>query len=98
VQWLGSRVPYETPRSACSFCPYHDTEEWRRVKSCASDWDRACLVDDWLRSPGYMEAHSYNNEQFLHRSCVPLRDVDLSAPPSTAEFSFVRECEGMCGV
>jgi len=92
IQWLASKVPHETPRSACSFCPYHDKEEWRSVKASDADWGRACLIDDWIRTPEYMTAHKYKHEPFLHRSCVPLRDVDFSASPDTTEHSKGESC------
>lgn len=31
-RWLADRVPHETPRSACVFCPYKSATEWQRTK------------------------------------------------------------------
>ena len=101
-EWLKSRVPHRVPRSACVECPFHDNDEWRSIKSNPEDWELACTVDEKLRSHKYLwEGTAQGNmreKQFLHRSCVPLRDADLSTPEPDAEFGFVRECEGMCGV
>ena len=35
---------------------------------------------------------------FLHRSCVPLDEVDLSTPEDHGQTDWINECEGMCGV
>jgi hypothetical protein len=42
----------------------------------------------------------FRGEQFMHRSMVPLDQVDLSTPSERGqfEFGFLSECEGMCGV
>lgn len=48
--WLRDKIPHETPRSACTFCPFHDNAEWQRIKAVPADWDRACQIDDSLRN------------------------------------------------
>ena len=36
---------------------------------------------------------------FLHRSCVPLSEIDLITPEDRGQGTlFGEECEGMCGV
>ncbi len=38
-------------------------------------------------------------DMFLHRDCVPLRDVDLRTQEEAGQVNmFNNECEGMCGV
>jgi len=98
INWLASRCPHQCPRSACVFCPYHDQSEWNLVRSVEADWKRACEIDDGLRSDLYVCSRERRELAYVHRSCVPLRDADLTIPDAPAEFSFVRECEGMCGV
>jgi hypothetical protein len=98
LQWLQDRVPHNVPRSACVFCPFHSQDEWRSVKSDPDDWERACQIDDALRDKKYICSRGVREQQFVHRSLVPLRDADLSSPDKTGEFGFVAECEGMCGV
>lgn len=39
-----------------------------------------------------------NNKQFMHRSCKPLDEVDLSTAEDHGQLSFLGECDGMCGV
>jgi len=37
--------------------------------------------------------------QFMHRSCVPLNQVDFSTAEDHGQIDmFNNECEGMCGV
>ena len=96
--WLKPRVPHEVPRSGCVYCPYHDQEEWRCIKSVPEDWALAVKVDKCLRDKDSVCTRGRTDEAFVHRSCVPLEDADLSSPDPHAEFGFVRECEGMCGV
>lgn len=100
-QWLASRVPHEVPRSACTFCPYHNQAEWRAVRDGdPADWERACRVDDALRESTSVATRGATDKLFCHRSCVPLREADLGAEGNDdqLEFEFARECEGMCGV
>jgi len=100
--WLQPRCPHCVPRSACVFCPYHDQEEWCAIAAVLADWERACEIDDALRRDKYRKEGStqgqFREDQFVHRSCLPLREADLTIPDPHPEFGFVRECEGMCGV
>ena len=99
VQWLKGRVPHPVPRSSCLFCPYHTQEEWRAIKAVPEDWKRACQIDDALRSDLYVCSRGMRERQYLHRSCVPLRNADLSdRRPGTNEFNFATQCEVACGV
>lgn len=93
VTWLerhGIEVP---PKSACSFCPFHSTAEWRRVKNTPEDWEKAVAVDEAIRSvrPPY--------DLFLHMSRIPLVDVDLKSEADRGQLSlWDAECDGVCGV
>lgn len=96
LRWLdGFGVPHETPRSACVFCPFHSNAEWRRVKQNPVDWERACQVDDMLRKEGSAVGRHLDHSLYVHRSCVPLRLVNLD---ETQGSLFDMECEGGCGL
>lgn len=96
VRWLEQTgVPHETPRSACVFCPFHSNLEWRRVKENASDWDRACEIDDALRIEGNVLNRNQDAKMYVHKSCRPLRDVNLHEDQRSL---FDMECEGGCGL
>jgi len=88
---------YPTPaKSSCIGCPYHSDDYWRKMKDFSpAEWDEACRVDAILRNGG----HKMKYQQFMHRSLVPLSDVDLSTPRDWGQLDlFINECEGMCGV
>ncbi len=81
-------------RSACIGCPYHSNAEWYRIKMTdPTSWADAVYFDRRLRS-GEFE-FSYNNDVYLHRSLVPLSEVDFTK--TALDFSFDAECEGMSG-
>lgn len=99
--YLRKIVPHDVPRSACTFCPFHDNAEWQRIKASPVDWERACHIDDMLRK-GARAAQDMHGELFVHRSCKPLREADLSTDESeTHEMSFsgvaATDCTGFCG-
>jgi hypothetical protein len=94
VNWLerhGLEVP---PKSACVFCPYHDTRAWHDMKATGNgDWRKAVGVDEAIRKarPPY--------DLFLHPARVPLADVDFSTAEERGQLSlWNEECSGMCGV
>jgi hypothetical protein len=103
--WLKPQVPHEVPRSACVFCPYHRNDEWQRIQAgdpSNPDWLRAVEIDEALRSQKYLKEGStqgnFRENIFLHRSCVPLAQADITIPDPPCEFGFAAECEGMCGL
>jgi hypothetical protein len=102
LRWLEDHggVPHETPRSACVFCPFHSNDEWRRVKANPADWERACQIDDALRDETSPVNQSGSRSKlvsklYVHKSCRPLRDVDLD---DNQRSLFDMECEGGCGL
>ena len=95
--YLRRRMPYEVPRSACVFCPFKSDAEWRRLKEDdRTGWDRAVYIDSVCRTGTGLDAHRY-----LHKSCVPLDQVDLRpADEKSGQMKFAGfqdECEGYCG-
>lgn len=87
--WRSDPPPTKRPpRSACTFCPFHDNDEWRAVRAVPEDWDTAIRVG--LRK--------MDHELYVHRDCVPLDQADLSTVEENGQMSMLDECEGMCGV
>jgi hypothetical protein len=99
LDWMSKRGLPIPPRSACSFCPFHSDDEWRNLKENHSD-DFAAAVDFERRITIAGESQEVlSGIPFLHRSCIPLSEVDFQANPSHGQLSlFGNECEGMCGV
>ncbi len=96
MNWLEQRVPHETPRSACVFCPYKSNREWLRLKKAGgNDWARAVEIDEALRTEGTVFNRNVDNPMFLHRSCKPLAECHLDE--SQLDL-FDMECEGGCGL
>lgn len=104
LDFLKDRVPHQTPRSACVFCPFKGPSEWLKTKQNQKDWERAVEIDEALRRPGVIANRNMDQELFLHRSCLPLTVIDFEAEVEKERernrmplFEF-DDCEGMCGV
>lgn len=107
LEWMKSRGFPEPPRSACVFCPFHNNAEWQRLKTEEPrEFERAVQFERAVRS---VKARSQNMESvpYLHRSCIPLDQVDFRPKDEIAgqksifdgeDNEWNSECEGMCGV
>lgn len=95
LNWM-KRNGYPTPpRSACTFCPYHSNDEWRALT--IKEFSEAVVFEKLLQKANANA--SLNGTPFLHRSCKPLDQVDLSTEEDRGQTNmFNNECEGMCGV
>ena len=61
-------------------------------------WHDAVEVDNALRN-GIRGIRGIRGEVYLHRSCVALKQADLSTLADHGQLDlFGNECEGMCGV
>lgn len=93
INWLARHGLEVPPKSACTFCPYHNTAEWRRIKQTPEDWREAVDVDNAIRKarPPY--------DLFVHPSRKPLEEVDLRTETEKGQLSlWENECSGICGV
>jgi hypothetical protein len=95
LQWL-ERHGYPKPgKSSCIGCPYHSDNEWRAIRSDPVAWADAVHVDEAIRN-GLRGTHG---PLYLHRSLVPLAEVDLSTDAERGQPDlFGNDCEGVCGV
>lgn len=99
VRWLDAHGFPRPPRSACKYCPFRNNFEWRRLK--AEEPGEFAEAVQFERDLQHAKAISENfkHTPFLHRSLVPLDQVDLSTDLERGQQSlFGEECEGMCGV
>lgn len=86
VRWVEAKGYPRPPRSSCVFCPYRTNAEWRHLRDTDPEgWAVALEADQ--RADG-----------FVHRSCVPLAEADLSPSTDGQPSLFGEECEGLCGV
>jgi hypothetical protein len=100
LRWLAAEGYPKPPKSACTFCPYHDNAMWRAMKrDDPASFADAVAVDEAIR-PGIAGPKRPEGEQwFVHRSRIPLRLVDFSTAEDLGQINmFNDECEGMCGV
>jgi 3'-phosphoadenosine 5'-phosphosulfate sulfotransferase (PAPS reductase)/FAD synthetase len=95
IAWLKVHDLEVPPRSACVFCPFHNTKEWQHIKASPVDWQEAVAVDRAIRKarPPY--------DLFVHPARKPLEDVDLRTEEERGQMMFDgwdSECGGICGV
>ena len=93
MNWLerhGLEIP---PKSACVFCPFQRTGEWREVMDNPTDFIKATSADMEIREarmPGRL---------YIHPSRKPIDEVDLRTAKEKGQLSlWDNECSGICGV
>jgi hypothetical protein len=102
LRWMEVGQFPEPPRSACSFCPYHDDNEWIRLRDKEPE-AFAQAVDYERRLQSTMkQVTNFRGTPWLHHSHQPLDSV-VFVPTSgkrdiQINMNFGNECEGMCGV
>ena len=94
--WIEKNGYPKPDRSACVYCPYHSDNEWRRLRDEEPEaWERALEFDRKIRTG----IHKVRGKCFVHKSCVPLDEVDFSTDEDHGQqVMFGNECEGLCGV
>lgn len=90
---------FGTPqKSACVYCPFHSDRYWASLKrDHPEEFERACRVDDMIRNKATrkeLDDQQMADEIFIHRSLVPLRQVEFGDQPELWD----EECAGVCGV
>jgi len=103
--WMDRHGYPPAPRSACVFCPYHSDSEWRRLKiEEPEEFELAVKFERDYQQTRSQQTRSQQTRlrvvvPFLHKSCVPLSQVDFSTDEDHGQqVMFGNECEGMCGV
>jgi hypothetical protein len=94
LRWLERHGYGQPPKSSCIGCPFHNDTQWRALRNVPAEWQDAIAVDAAIRDqPGF------KGTQYMHRSLVPLDQVDLSTAEDHGQLNlFNNECEGLCGV
>ena len=70
VTWLEAQGLDVPVKSACTFCPYHNLEEWKRLKrEGGPDWQEAVEVDGAIREK------RPKAELFIHPARAPLSEA-----------------------
>jgi hypothetical protein len=96
LEWWEVNMPLPMPKkSACVYCPFRSNSEWLDVQhNDPSGWDYAVKYDEKIRNSTKAGSEW---PAFLHRSCVPLGEVDFTSGDDSRDL-FLNECEGMCGI
>ena len=96
LEWFNKHYPNQKlAKSSCYFCPFHDDNTWRDMKlNDPKSFNSAVNFDKKLRK----RKIKFKNEQYLHRSCKPLDEVNFDNLEDQGQYTFLDECEGMCGV
>jgi hypothetical protein len=101
ISWMEDNFYPRPPRSACTFCPFHSNEEWKRVKENKEEWDEIVALEKLLlkNKDKISEVTGMKNQMFLHRSCKPISEIDFDQEDKQGDFFYgmQNECEGMCG-
>lgn len=100
VQWMKENNFPEPPRSACTFCPFHNDKEWLHIKKNEEEWKEVLAIDKAIRDQERFKNNKktdYSQDQyFLHRTAQPLDEVDFNKNDKQIDF-FNEECTGFCG-
>lgn len=95
LRWMEDRQLPRPSKSSCIGCPFHNDAFWRNMKlNQPDDFREAVEFDRQIRNDA---RGKLTHQQFLHRSCQPLDEVDFSNSEDRGQISFLDECEGMCG-
>lgn len=100
-RWLWEHFRRRAPKSACKQCPYQPDDRLRSLKAeSPEEFAELCEYDARLRSPE--NVRHFRGEVFVHRSRMPLIQIDFSKSiedktPKNGNL-FSNECEGICGV
>jgi len=98
VEWLAARN-LKAPKSACEFCPYHDDDEWIRLRDVEPEsFARAVQFDYAYRAAKIKTVSQKGFKPYLHNSRVPLDKVKFQKLQGKQLTMFNNECQGMCGV
>lgn len=93
MDWMEKNKYPKPPRSACTFCPFHNNEEWKKVKENKEEWAQVVEFDKLIRT-----GTKTDDEVFLHKDCLPIDQVNFEDKKDDQLDMFNNECEGMCGV
>ena len=98
TNWFNEHYPSRhLPSSSCIGCPYHSNSMWKHLKeNDPKSFQEAVFIDQALRNVPATKG-VIKGEAYLHRSRVPLLDVDF-ADVTSYENLMLEECDGLCGI
>lgn len=93
--WWENHYPHrKLGKSSCIGCPNRSNREWLAMKlSRPDEFADAVKFDEQIRNAPGMRGKS-----FLHRTLLPLKDVDLNEGQLTMNLADEIYCSGGCGL
>lgn len=107
VQWLQEHALDVPPKSACTFCPYHNLSQWKALKRAGgADWEAAVAVDETIRHKREFGAGKPGHEiqkgllLYVHPGRRPLAEaIDIPEDHGAHQLELDMPCDsGMCFV
>jgi len=98
LQWMSKNGYPIPPRSACSFCPFHSDKEWLRLKNEEPEAFQEAVDFEVKYQETMKKVTGFRGTPFLHRSHLPISQINFGASTHGQRELFNNECEGMCGV
>lgn len=92
---LALNVPHKVYGSACIECPFQDDATWGRRMQPGPTRDALIAIDTSIRKPGVIVNRGLDQKLYLHRSCLPIDQIDFA---NEKQAGFAMECEGGCGL
>ena len=98
IDWFNRNYPGRVlPTSSCIGCPYHSDALWKHLQeNDPKSFQDAVFIDQALRDVPTIRG-VVKGEAYLHRSRIPLVDVDFTTTTSYEDL-MAEECEGLCGI
>jgi hypothetical protein len=100
LEWMLKNGYPTPPRSACTFCPYHNDIEWLRLKTEEpEEFNKAVILEQKLQEKNRLDEVA-KQIPYLHVERKPLSEVNFEERIKNKRQTnnFGNECEGMCGV
>ena len=95
LKWMEANGYPKPPRSACVYCPYHNDQEWVRIRTeSPQEFQDAVLLERRMQE-STKQCTRLNGVPYFHASRVPLDQVKFNGDTIN---HMNNECEGMCGV
>lgn len=93
--WWENTFPHrKLVKSACIGCPYRSDKSWADMEKNDQDsFADAVLFDAQIRMSNGQDAKAY-----VHKSCVPLSNVDLQQSQASLDLDDEMYCAGGCGL
>jgi len=98
AKWSADHGFKPAPKSACRWCPYKSNARWIQMKH--EEPEEFALAVEFDRKLREGKLPGVTGDAYVHRSFIPLSEVDLRNDEDRGQgiFDFTEECTGMCGV